>query len=181
MTADSPNLQVDLEEQDAWHRRLTVTVPAGSVQTERNKIIQKLGGKLKLPGFRKGKVPAHVVEQRFGQAVDQDVLDKVIGEAYRQALQIHSLEPISEGHVEKVDYKPREDLVFTISFDVQPVIDLERMGGFNVQRPKRRSSGRGRRGVLHRLREQAGVWKPVEENAGEKATWYPGNPAIGGG
>ncbi len=114
-------------------RRLTVTVPAGSVQTERNKIVQKLGGKLKLPGFRKGKIPSQVVEQRFGQALDQELLDKVIGDAYRQALQTHSLEPISEGQVEKVDYKPREDLTFTISFDVQPVIDLRASRG--VHRP----------------------------------------------
>ena len=48
-----------------------MTVPAASVQAERNKIIQKLGGRLKLPGFRKGRIPANVVEQRFGQALDQ--------------------------------------------------------------------------------------------------------------
>ncbi len=163
MTTDASNLQIELEEQDAWRRRLTVTVPAGSVQTERNKIIQKLGGRLKLPGFRKGRIPANVVEQRFGSAVDQELLDKVIGEAYREALQTQSLEPISEGQVEKVDYEPREDLTFSISFDVQPVIDLERLGGFSVQRPKVEVVDEDIDRVLDRLRDQAGVWKPVEE------------------
>jgi trigger factor len=165
MTTDSSNLQIDLEEQDAWRRRLTVTVPAGSVQTERNKIIQKLGGRLRLPGFRKGRIPANVVEQRFGSAVDQELLDKVIGEAYREALQSHSLEPISEGQVEKVDYEPREDLTFSISFDIQPVIDLERLGGFTAQRPKIEVAEEDIQRVLDRLRDQAGVWKPVEEGA----------------
>ena len=136
MAIDPSTLRIDLEEQDSWHRRLTVTVPAGSVQTERGKIIQSLGGRLKLPGFRKGKIPASVVEQRLGSAVDKEVLDKVIGEAYRQALRIQSLEPISEGQVEDIQYKPREDLTFSISFDVQPIFELERLGGFNLQRPK---------------------------------------------
>jgi trigger factor len=162
MAIDPASLQIDLEEQDAWRRRLTVKVPAGSVQTERNKIIQKLGGRLKLPGFRKGKIPANVVEQRFGQALDQELLDKVIGDAYRKALEIQSLEPISEGQVENVEYEPRQDLTFSISFDVQPVIDLERLGGFTVERPKIEVAEDDVERVLERLRDQGGVWKPVE-------------------
>jgi len=163
MATDPSTLQIDLEEQDAWRRRLTVTVPAASVQTERRKIIQKLGGKLKLPGFRKGKVPSHVVEQRFGAALDQELLDKVIGDAYRKALKVESLEPISEGQVEDVKYQPREDLTFSISFDIQPVIELERLGGFTVQRPKIEVADEDIDRVLNRLRDQAGVWKPVED------------------
>ncbi|MBT8395494.1 MAG: trigger factor [Gemmatimonadetes bacterium] len=163
MTTDSSNLRIELEEQDAWRRRLTVTVPAGTVQTEKNKIIQKLGGRLKLPGFRKGKIPANVVEQRFGSAIDQELLDKVIGEAYREALQAQSLEPISEGQVEKVEYEPRQDLTFSISFDIQPVFEMERLGGFTVQRPKVGVVDGDIDRVLDRLRDQAGVWKPVDD------------------
>ncbi|MFH1764399.1 MAG: trigger factor [Gemmatimonadota bacterium] len=167
MAIDPSNLRIDLDEQDAWRRRITVTVPAGSVQTERSKIIQKLGGKLKLPGFRKGKIPANIVEQQFGQALDKEVLDKVIGEAYRVALQTQALEPISEGHVEDLQYKPREDLTFSISFDVQPVIDLERLGGFTITRPKVEVVDEELNRVLERLRDQAGVWNPMEDGAVE--------------
>ncbi len=165
MSTDHSNLQIEVEEQEAWRRRLTVTVPAGSVQTERTKIIQKLGGKLKLPGFRKGKIPSNVVEQRFGQALDQELMDKVIGDAYRHALQAHSLEPISEGKVEDVEYKPREDLTFSISFDIQPEIELERLGGFSVERKTIQVAQEDIDRVLGRLQDQAGVWKPVEEGA----------------
>jgi trigger factor len=163
MAIEPKDLKINLEEQEAWRRRMTVTVPAGSVQTERRKIIQKLGGRMKLPGFRKGKVPANVVEQRFGPAVDQELLDQVIGEAYRIALRAQSVEPISEGQVENVDYKPREDLTFSISFDVQPTIELQRLGGFTVQKPTIEVVDGDVDRVLERLRDQAGVWKPVEE------------------
>jgi len=167
MAIDPSNLRIDLDEQDAWRRRLTVTVPAGSVQTERGKIIQKLGGGLKLPGFRKGKIPDHIVEQQFGQALDREVLDKVIGEAYRVALLSQELEPISEGQVEDVQYKPREELTFSISFDVQPVIELERLSGFTIARPKIEVVDEDINRVLERLQDQAGVWTPLEDGAAE--------------
>jgi len=167
MAIDPSTLRIDLESQEAWRRRLTVTVPAGTVQTERNKIIQKLGGRLKLPGFRKGKIPTSVVEQRFGPAVDQEMLDKVIGEAYKIALQAQDLQPISEGQVEDVKYQPREELTFSISFDVQPEIELERLGGFNVQKPKIEVVDEDVDRVLERLRDQNGVWKPLEEGTAE--------------
>jgi trigger factor len=167
MAIDPSNLRIDLEEQDAWRRRLTVTVPAGSVQTERSKIIQKLGSRLKVPGFRQGKIPGNIVEQQYGRALDQEVLDKVIGEAYRVALKNLELEPISEGQVEDVQYKPREDLTFSISFDVQPVIDLERVGGFTITRPKIEVVDEDLDRVVERLRNQAGVWKPLEEGVAE--------------
>ena len=167
MTNDFSNLHVEVEEQGAWRRRLTVTVPAGSVQTERSKIIQKLGGRLKLPGFRKGRIPANVVEQRFGPAIEQELLDKVIGNAYRKALALESLEPISEGQVEKVDYEAREDLTFSISFDVQPVIELNRLGGFSVRRPKIEVAQEDVDRVLDRLRDQQGVWRPLEDGKAE--------------
>ncbi len=167
MAIDPSTLRIELDEQEDWQRRLTVTVPAGTVLTEREKIVQKLGSRLKLPGFRKGKIPTNVVEQRFGPAVDQDMLDKVIGEAYRMALQSQELEPISEGQVEDVKYEAREDLTFSITFDVQPVIELERLGGFTAQRPKVAVAEEDVGRVLERLRDQNGVWKPLEEGAAE--------------
>jgi trigger factor len=167
MATDPSSLTIDLEEQDAWRRRLTVTVPAGTVQTERSKIIQQLGGKLKLSGFRKGRIPPHVVEQRLGATVDQELLDKVIGDHYRQALQIEALEPISEGKLEDVKYEQREELTFSISFDVQPVIELERLGGFTVLRPAVEVADEDMEPVLARLRDQAGVWKPTDGGKAE--------------
>jgi trigger factor len=167
MSIDPSTLRIELEEKEAWQRRLTVTVPASTVKFQRDEIIQKLGGRLKLPGFRQGKIPTNVVEKRFGAAVDQDMLDKVIGEAYRMALQTQELDPISEGQVDDVKYKPEEDLTFSISFDVQPVVELERLGGFTVTRPKQEVGDGDVEKVLERLQDQNAVWKPLDDGAPE--------------
>ncbi|HUG36624.1 MAG TPA: trigger factor, partial [Candidatus Limnocylindrales bacterium] len=163
MTIEASKLRIDLQEQAGWRRTLSVTVPADVVSEEREKIAARLARKLKLPGFRTGRIPASVVEKRYGPAVNREMLDRVIGEAYREALRAESLRPISEGEVEAVEYQPERDLVFSISFDVQPEIELARLGGFKVERPKAEVEDADVDKVLERLRQQAGAWRPVEE------------------
>lgn len=167
MSIDVQKLKVDVEEKERWRRTLNVTVPASIVSTEREKILEKLGGRLKLPGFRSGKVPASVVEKRYGPAVRREMLDRVIGDAYKEVLRARSLSPISEGEVDDVSWEPDEDLVFSISFDVRPEIELGRLGGFAVERPPSEVGEEEVDQVLDRLRDQNAAWSPVEEGKPE--------------
>jgi trigger factor len=164
MTLSSAQLRIDVQEQERWRRKVSVTVPAAVVQEERQQIVKRLAGRVSLPGFRKGKVPAAVVEKQYGQALQKETLDRVIGEAYRAAIQEHSLQPISEGEVEKVEWQPESDLVFEITFDVRPTIELPRLNGFRVTRPRAEVGQADVDRVLERLRDQAAVWKPVTDD-----------------
>lgn len=170
MPIDASKLKVALEERERWRRMLKVTVPAAVVGQERRKIARTLAGRLKLPGFRAGKIPAEEVERRYGQALDREMLDKVIGEAYRKALELESVKPISEGEIEDVTYEPDRDLTFTISFDVRPDLSVGRLGGFAVERPEATVGEDDVQRVLERLREQNGAWAPAEDE---------GNPGAG--
>ena len=128
MTITSAQLQIDVQERERWRRTLSVTVPAEIVRQERDRAVKRLAGRIRLPGFRKGKVPASVVEKQYGSTLQKETLDRVIGEAYRGALTERSLQPISEAEVETVDYTPEQDLIFRVSFDVRPEIDLSQLG-----------------------------------------------------
>lgn len=167
MAIDASKLQIALEEGDRWRRTMSITVPAEVVRAERQKAAEKLSKRLKLPGFRKGKIPAGVVEQRYGQALRRETLDRLIGEAYKQALRLESIRPISEGEVEDVDYDPEADLRFSISFDVSPEITLGRLGGFSVRRPSAQVSDEDVDRVLQRLLQQNGTWRVEEEGQAE--------------
>ena len=57
-----------MDKPGAWARRLTITVPAARIAVERRDALQRLSKQARLPGFRKGKVPAQVMEKRFGSA-----------------------------------------------------------------------------------------------------------------
>ena len=86
MTIDASSLQIALQEEERWRRTLTVTVPAADVAAQRVEIAQRLAKRLKLPGFRKGRIPPHILEQRYGASLQQETLDKVIGAAFKAAL-----------------------------------------------------------------------------------------------
>ncbi len=163
MTLDVARLKIDLTEGEAWRRTLAVTVPADIVKTERQKIAKTLASRVRLPGFRAGRIPASVMEKRFGAALNQEMVDRLVGDAYREVLRLRELSPISEGEVEELDYQPDQDLSFTISFDVSPEIEFARLGGFAVQRPRADVKDADVDQVLQRLRDQNGAWAPVEE------------------
>lgn len=164
---DGTELQISVEEGERWRRTMSVTVPLGVVNSERQRITGKLASRLKLPGFRKGHVPASVLEKRFGDALKREALDKVIGSAYQKALSQSELNPISEGEVGNVRFEPEEDLTFSISFDVKPEIEISRLGGFKVDRPEIEGLEEKTEDVLKRLREQNGAWQAVEEGRPE--------------
>jgi trigger factor len=162
MTIEASRLRIDVQERERWRRTLSVTVPAEVVREERERVATKLAKRLKLPGFRKGRIPASVVEKRYGSVLNQETLDRLIEEAYKEALRAQSLLPISQGEVEQVEYQPEQDLSFSISFDVHPVIELSRLGGFKVQRPRVDVGDEELQRVIERLRKQSGAWRPVE-------------------
>lgn len=162
MPLDISKLEVSVAEGERWRRTLSITVPSTLLKEERKAALAQLSSKLKLPGFRAGKVPATVVEKRFGPTLEREVLDRVIGEAYRGVLEHRSLSPISEGEVGEIDYQPESDLKFEISFDVAPQIELARVGGFKVKRPAGSVSETQVDQVLSRIREESGTWIPEE-------------------
>ena len=167
MPLDISKLEVSVVEGERWRRTLSITVPSMLVQAERKAAVKQLSSRLKLPGFRSGKIPPALVEKRFGRTLEQEMLDRVIGEAYRGALEERSLRPISEGEVGEIDYQPESDLKFEISFDVTPQVELARTGGFRVERPAVQVTQEQVESVLARIREEEGTWVPVETGTPE--------------
>lgn len=162
MAVDAVDLKISVEKPGTWSRKLTITVPAERVERERRHTVQRLSGRVRLPGFRKGKVPATVMQKRFGPAIEQETIEKVMGEAYREAIQRESLKPITQGSIDRVDYESGKDLTFDVGFDVRPEIELERIGGFRLVREQAAVADTQVDEVIERLREEHAVWKPTE-------------------
>jgi trigger factor len=142
---------------------MSVTVPASVVRAEEQRTAKQFASQARLKGFRQGRVPTTMIESRFGGALRKEALDKLIQEAYRQAIASERLQPISEGQVEDVQYAPEQDLKFEVAFDVQPVFELPRLGGFSVKRPVSDVKDEHVSQVLDRIREQNGAWRLVDD------------------
>ncbi|MEQ1857965.1 MAG: trigger factor [Longimicrobiales bacterium] len=163
MTIDATRLLVSVQEQERWRRKISVTVPAAVVREEEQRTAKQFASQAHLKGFRKGRVPTQMIASRFGGALRKEALDKLIQEAYRQAITSEQLQPISEGQIEDVQYAPEQDLKFEVAFDVQPVIELSRLSGFAVKRPVPDVKDEHVTQVLERIREQNGAWRTVDD------------------
>jgi trigger factor len=162
MATGIAELKVNVEKPGAWARRLTITVPAERVAEEKKHAVARLSKQVRLPGFRKGHVPAGIMEKRFGPAIEQEAIEKVIGDAYREALQSEGLQPITQGSIDKIDYQPGTDLTFNVELEVRPEIELARIGGFSIVRERPAVGDEQLNEVLQRLREEHAVWTPKE-------------------
>ena len=158
-------LQVTVESPGSWARKLSIRVPADRLEKEKEQAARRLAQKVRLPGFRKGKVPTKVLEKQFGGAVEQEMLEKVMNSAYREAIQQEGLVPISQAAIENVHYHSGEDLTFDVHFEVRPEIELNRLGGFAVQRQVPIVDDSAVNQVIDRLKQEHAVYNPIE--AGE--------------
>ncbi|MGQ0813656.1 MAG: trigger factor [Gemmatimonadota bacterium] len=156
------NLQVTVESPGSWARKLSIRVPAERLQKEKEQAAKRLAQKARLPGFRKGKVPARVLEKQFGGAVEQEMLERVMNSAYREAIQQEGLVPISQAAIDNVHYHAGEDLTFDVQFDVRPEIELERLGGFTAKREVQQITDDAVAEVIDRLKQEHAVWQPID-------------------
>jgi trigger factor len=167
MNLQTPELQIAIQKPRAWSRRLTITIPAERVQAERKEEALRLSRQVRLPGFRKGKVPPQVVERQFGSLIEQQALDRLVNDAFKEALAREQLQPISQGEIDNVDYRPGEALTFDVEFEIRPEIELERIGGFTVQQTKPAIEEEEVESVIERIRQQHATWHPVEAGTPE--------------
>lgn len=168
----TPGVEVSLTEGEGWARTLTVTVSEERVSKARAAETGRLSRTLKLKGFRKGKVPTAVVEQRFGQEIDDRVQQRLLDEAYREALDEAELSPAGPGRITDIRYEPGQSFVFKAELEVMPKIRLQRTGGFQVNRRVAEVRDAEVAEILERIRDENADWVGVDRRpeAGERVS-----------
>lgn len=163
MAAETKDLRIDVQEPASWSRRLSITVPRERVQRTRQSVAAQFAGKVRLPGFRQGKTPAGMVEKQFAGQIEQETLDRLIQEAYREALEGGEYNPITQGMIDKVEYEPGSDLTFEVQFEVTPKVEIATVSGFTVERAAMEVGDDEVDAVLERIRLERGMLHPVDD------------------
>ncbi|MGW8282865.1 MAG: trigger factor [Gemmatimonadota bacterium] len=158
-------LDVAVEIGDGWSRRLTITVAPERVASARARERNRLSKSIRLKGFRKGRVPPAVVEQRFGLELDQIVQERLIEEAYREAVDSTDITPAGAASVSNVQYAPGERLTFQADVEIMPEVELSRVGGFRFKRESQPVTDEEVQEILDRIRSEFSDWKEVERQA----------------
>src|SRR5436190_14532346 len=130
---EPPTVKSDLETLNPTRVKLTVEVPFEELKPSLDAAYRKIGSQVTIPGFRKGKVPPRVIDQRFGRAT---VLDEAVNDAlpkfYGEALEANDVSPLGQPEVDVTSFEDGQQLTFTAEVDVRPKFDLPDYDGIEV-------------------------------------------------
>lgn len=165
-------MDISVEITGSLARRLTVAVPATELNSAIQKRVQKLTKTAKLDGFRPGKVPAKVIEQRFGEAIRGEAIEEVLQSSLSTALKQEKLHPAEPPTIQSLEADEGQPLKYSATFEVYPEIHVNGLSEVTLEKTvvSIEESDIGR--VLEQMRKQHIEWeettRPVQ--LGDKVT-----------
>ena len=187
-------MQVTEVANEGLKRAFSVVVPATDITAEREKRLAQLGKDLRLPGFRPGKIPARVVQQRYGQAVMGEVLESSVNDATQRVVTDRGLRPAQQPKVEVVNFSDGADLEFKVEMELMPEVPMPDFAGIELERlkaePGEEQMERALTAIAQRNRKLEDITEERPAEAGEVAVsdfvgrlvvdGEPGEPFPGG-
>ena len=159
-------MQSSVEKTSAIGRKMNVVVPADKIETAVQARLKQLSKRVKIQGFRPGKVPMKIVEQQYRGTATNDVLGELIQTSLQEALQgqdeVPAVQPdiMPEAPVEK-----GKDFAFTASFDVYPAFEKLDLEGVKILKPESVVADADIDRVVENMRKQQLTWKEVKRKS----------------
>lgn len=158
-------MQVSVETTQGLGRRVTITVAADSIENAVKKELVEVAKKVRIDGFRKGKVPMSVVAQRYGASVRQDVLGDLMQRNFVDAIIKEKINPAGAPNYVPGEYKQGEDFTYSVEFEVYPEVELKGLDTIEVEKPIVEVTDEDVDAMLDTLRKQQATWKEKEGEA----------------
>jgi len=155
--------KVSISDISAAKKSLAVEVAAEQVALEYDKSCRKYARALKVDGFRQGKVPPHIIKQRFGREIERETVEQVIKGALDSAVAGAGLAPLGQPVLKEYNYTAGGPLSFTATFEVKPRVAVKGTRDIKVKVPQAAVTDRMMSDALEVLREEAAKFEPVQE------------------
>ena len=127
-------MKVQVEELSPVERKLSIEVPPEQVQAELGRAYAQLGRSVRLPGFRPGKVPRRILEQRFKGEVEDDVARRLVERAYLSAISEHHVDAVGAPQLTPVRLDQEKPFAFEARVEVRPKVDPKDYRGLPFKR-----------------------------------------------
>ncbi|MGI8888129.1 MAG: trigger factor [Nocardioidaceae bacterium] len=148
--------------------KLTVEVPFDELTPNLDAAYKKIASQISVPGFRKGRVPAMVIDQRVGrEAVLSEAVNEALPQLYMRALEENAITPLSRPELALDEFEDGDDLSFSAELDIKPVITLPDYQGIEVEVGTFEVDDDAVDEELESLRERFGSLIPVERAAAD--------------
>ena len=133
------DLKIDVKEQSACERHVTVTIPRNDIESYFSKQFDTLVPRAEVPGFRVGKAPRQIVEKKFRKQVADQVKGSLLMDSLTQISDQETFSAISEPDLDfqKVEIPEEGDLTYEFNIEVRPEFDLPKWKGLKLERPEK--------------------------------------------
>lgn len=128
-------MQFSVENVGKLERKLTVRFPADQLESQVSARIAEMGRTVRLKGFRPGKVPTTVIQQRFGSQVRGEVLSDLIGSTLREAFEKENLRPVANPSIDTTGKPENGEIAYTATFEVMPEFPQIDVAALEINRP----------------------------------------------
>ena len=158
-------MQTTIENTDKHTVKLTVEVPADEYSKDMDQAYRSIANQVKIPGFRKGKVPKQIIDAQIGREVVRDeFLQAAVPDYYRQAITEHDLAPITDPDIDLDEFADDSPLKFTAVVEVRPRLELTEAdySGLKIEKPSTEVAESEIDDWVTRLQERFAELEPAE-------------------
>lgn len=156
-------MKVEVNLLSSCRTELGIEVGAERWEPDYRAVCQKYLRKARVPGFRPGRAPLPIVQQRYRDSIRADFLEAAVRKYFKEAVESESLAPLSLPKIADVDFAPGQPFTFRATFEVPPALELPNYKGLEVEQVPTEVTDEEVETVLGQLREQSAEYLPVED------------------
>lgn len=157
-------MQVTETLSESLKRGFTIVIKETQLAEKRDARLAEMGHQMNIPGFRPGKVPLAVVKQRYGETVQNEVLNDAVSDAIKNTLEERGLRAAAQPQITvKEGYKEGDDLEFSFEVELIPDFEVPDFKGINLTRLKAQASDEAITKALESIAERQRDFKDIEE------------------
>ena len=160
-------MKTSLNTLDGLKRSLTVELPVETFNDKTEKIIKSLATKVRIDGFRKGKIAANILRQRFGASAKSDAATEMVSETLEDALKDADVVPAAQPSLTNVDTENSESLIYTIEFEVYPEIKVNTLSSLKIDQVTSKVTEEDEERALQDLQDRSTEYKSVKRKSKE--------------
>jgi trigger factor len=160
-------MQVSVEAGEGLERKLTIQIPTETVETQVEDRLKSMLPRVKIDGFRPGKVPLRIVKQQYGDQVFHEVAGELIQKSFHEALTQEQLNPAGDPAISTDGIRPGAPLEFTATFEIYPEVTLAPVADLKLEKITSSVTDADIDNMIETLRKQRTSWSAVDRAAAE--------------
>jgi trigger factor len=155
-------MKCEVKDINTCSKILTIDVPVEQIQDAYTLFYKQIAPRAKVPGFRPGKAPHTVVAMHYRNEAKEEVLKKLVSNAYHDAIEKHAIDPIGYPEFENVDFTDAK-LSFQARVETKPVIKVKKYKGLSVKEKAYTVEDKEVDEVIERIRDGYATFVPIED------------------